>query len=1728
MSELIVSWLNTDVGLSRKVSSIERDFANGYLFGELLHKCGFVPCLEDAFRDEQALPVKRENFKQLKSVLQSTAGNLGIRLKEDQIAEIMQEDRGSSLRLLYQMRQGLLQRGPGRQAQPKAGSTAKVPKAQRGEAEERFFDHKLKTLRPIERQVRHEVHAKGFVDEHTRQMSKAAEMEATQAMDIANTVQRKRSQRLEAMSDKKAAEARTMEAGKATWHKVQSKKAQITEGDLRFEQEMIRREREKIVRARERHREETGYGQDDDSQGIHWFERNLQRIGIDTSEMSGTGAEEPLPEVGTMKELLDRMQEKLPTQGQLQVEAGKRMKKIKEAKRATDLARKERERRQNRVSVEQQATQVLVEEQRREEEQLAWLLKVTCDYRREAAEFDYSQRLKAAMWSEREARQTAKAARLDEEMEEAYQRTAAKAREEREAALAERRAAQDRARLRVAQGIVEATPERKDDVWTSEEEGEEDDEGGDARGGASGDGRASPSGDEAGDDGEAELVPAPELLACMRDAAVAEYVFLRGPWAEHRPATQEVLAAAAEAASEGQCAPRLGAITRWLCAPEEPRQAEAQLPGELPVFAIRGSPAIRGQSGVLAAVQRRLCADLQLAFVEPQSVLAECLALAEKPAAPEWPVQRRMYELGKEVLELGEQPTGVRHVPPQLVAEMIFRKIELLAVPPPKPVEEEEAPDPKKKKPPAKGKGKKEEEEEVEKPKPKGVIVAGFPADLAQQIAWEASLCGYTSPLVRLVDREADQQLQVSSILAPWWEESPELVLPLSAGAPAGAPLRLLDLRYPDHAQLARAVAAEAAGDDRPPSQSSEHEPPRALCEGFDADAAALPGLVDRAWLYEDAQALLRAFAAPLGTRLDLVLEPPDHAEGGTPLSTEDAVTQLARAAVERWLPASRHASEAEEGRDAEAPAEGEEAPADGGDAEAAADPADAGEAVAPWLGMDAGSRARLRSVWLETLSMYFPGVQQALRSLSEEAAAYNKDVVKMQRRFLEFLQRSDEKSAMLEDFLKTWPHHVAHSHPMEVAEMLEDISDRLWQLADRRRADAVDERSRLMTGGFWETKVETVLRLSESLAALENRRLVASASIIARGHGCEPEEAATLGGCDAEGVPSTLGEIRQHLVRITQHFAGTDFLECVARAVGPDRPTKDMIGALHAEQLKHLRRLKTIGSLAFSRLQTMRSHLDEAFGRMDDWIRDRVKVENNAIKAAMTQLQSGPPWEEEAFDDGSHSPVSPGKPRRKRSQSSPGGGQGRRRRREVLKALEPCTLDVDVFQPPSADDGEHGGEQRASVALPSVGRGSKDATALVGTEAPTRSERWPQAMLCGLMQQLLERGGGAACVPPGVLLEVLMRMRNQTLSFEAECMPRSWALRSEASWRVFCEAFVSPEWGSVGVDVTELLLALTFHGRQLGPPSDEALEESLQLLKSPEAGVSEEELEAYPDVGVSEALFLKLPLWPAGDDGAPEAMPKCEQPEALRRWIFRVLRCFEDGSAPELLVVPGQLRVDESVGAVSARRLFGYLSLGPAPSVGLRRALRTLLPVPLAEGPPPTAEGDGATSAAPAAAVRDVARVLFGGGRPAEAVRPAPELLQLCKALLPEAYDREAWLAAKETAAAADPKAKAKAAPKKGAPPPEPAADKGDPPPPPEEATLSMGEAEFLRHPAVVQALLTHGAAHCWKRVVAALFSDEGRPVAVSAAQLDKVQPLASLIPPPAEPAAPAEPAPQ
>jgi hypothetical protein len=51
MSSILLTWLNTDVDLSKKVTNMEKDFANGYLLGELLHKFNQLTNLSD-FRDE--------------------------------------------------------------------------------------------------------------------------------------------------------------------------------------------------------------------------------------------------------------------------------------------------------------------------------------------------------------------------------------------------------------------------------------------------------------------------------------------------------------------------------------------------------------------------------------------------------------------------------------------------------------------------------------------------------------------------------------------------------------------------------------------------------------------------------------------------------------------------------------------------------------------------------------------------------------------------------------------------------------------------------------------------------------------------------------------------------------------------------------------------------------------------------------------------------------------------------------------------------------------------------------------------------------------------------------------------------------------------------------------------------------------------------------------------------------------------------------------------------------------------------------------------------------------------------------------------------------------------------------------------------------------------------------------------------------------------------------------
>ncbi|XP_044537375.1 sperm flagellar protein 2 [Gracilinanus agilis] len=100
MSDILCRWLNQEVKLSRIVSpkGLEKDFSNGFLLGELLHKYE----LQDdfpLFSEGRVSNAKLNNFSRLEPTFQL----LGVQFDQNVAQNIMTEKHGSVTILLYQL-----------------------------------------------------------------------------------------------------------------------------------------------------------------------------------------------------------------------------------------------------------------------------------------------------------------------------------------------------------------------------------------------------------------------------------------------------------------------------------------------------------------------------------------------------------------------------------------------------------------------------------------------------------------------------------------------------------------------------------------------------------------------------------------------------------------------------------------------------------------------------------------------------------------------------------------------------------------------------------------------------------------------------------------------------------------------------------------------------------------------------------------------------------------------------------------------------------------------------------------------------------------------------------------------------------------------------------------------------------------------------------------------------------------------------------------------------------------------------------------------------------------------------------------------------------------------------------------------------------------------------------------------------------------------------------------
>ncbi|KAM4808360.1 sperm flagellar protein 2 [Rhinophrynus dorsalis] len=100
MSEIICQWLNEELGLSKRVEikCFAKDFATGYLIGEVLHKYQLQDDF-DQFSQNRVANSKLNNFTRVEPTLHL----LGIPFDQNVAQNIMSEQQGAATRLLYQM-----------------------------------------------------------------------------------------------------------------------------------------------------------------------------------------------------------------------------------------------------------------------------------------------------------------------------------------------------------------------------------------------------------------------------------------------------------------------------------------------------------------------------------------------------------------------------------------------------------------------------------------------------------------------------------------------------------------------------------------------------------------------------------------------------------------------------------------------------------------------------------------------------------------------------------------------------------------------------------------------------------------------------------------------------------------------------------------------------------------------------------------------------------------------------------------------------------------------------------------------------------------------------------------------------------------------------------------------------------------------------------------------------------------------------------------------------------------------------------------------------------------------------------------------------------------------------------------------------------------------------------------------------------------------------------------
>ena len=321
---------------------------------------------------------------------------------------------------------------------------------------------------------------------------------------------------------------------------------------------------------------------------------------------------------------------------------------------------------------------------------------------------------------------------------------------------------------------------------------------------------------------------------------------------------------------------------------------------------------------------------------------------------------------------------------------------------------------------------------------------------------------------------------------------------------------------------------------------------------------------------------------------------------------------------------------------------------------------------------VDEDFRGVLMNLWKKISTTYKLQMTQSLKKQRVQRENIQEYLHNVQSQFLTFLKRLDNKQEVLDKFIQEF-NDFSDQYPdmreddqtkEELHQRVDILSDELWEIAEERREQAVEERKKIMESGWVEFSLEyltscaqnmmqgeidkfkgTVQLIHDYYHAIEERLVpetaADSATVDLLKEDAElPEVERLTEGADMKDLAAysypRLDELFKRALKaqvvpdVSSQAAAADAGKGKAPAKGKDakkggaaetseiKPeslyVKEMKEAIKVEKGILRFRLTQIRNWALQRLQHQRDHSLKMYQKLEDWISVSSKAENDAI----------------------------------------------------------------------------------------------------------------------------------------------------------------------------------------------------------------------------------------------------------------------------------------------------------------------------------------------------------------------------------------------------------------------------------------------------------------------------------------------------------------------------------